>query len=98
MYMYTCNPMVKFLQTHPSQKKIVQISQNIDGFRQNIHKAFKIHKTLWEKPIRELFPLFTKTRYLALIMYKYNMYMYIVQRHAFVLNIIYKHNISSIIC
>ena len=32
----------------------MQISQNVDGFRQTAHKAFRIHKTLKTKPIREI--------------------------------------------
>ena len=49
------------------QKKNLQISHNIDGFRQTIHKAFRIHKTLWTKPIRDIF-IFT-------IYQKYNLYL-----------------------
>ena len=36
---------------------ILQISQNIDGFRQTIHKAFTIPKTKKQNPLKNSFIL-----------------------------------------
>ena len=44
MYIIIPTCMVKFSGANP--KVLLYIFQNIDGFRQTIHKAFRIHKTL----------------------------------------------------
>ena len=39
---------------------LLQISQNIDGFRQMLHKAFKMHKTVYQQNLLDiLFLMFT---------------------------------------
>ena len=55
MYMYILNMYGKIHGGIPKMFVFLQISQNIDGSDNTIHKAFRIHKTLYTNPLDNLF-------------------------------------------